>query len=1010
MHTRSSRTDAASFNIFSGLNNWPFFLLFCAMAKSNSSAVTYRTHYAPPSFFIDSVELIFDLDPERTIVQSRMHLRRNPAATPCADLYLDGEDLTFIQAHLNGTPCTPKLHTDEEGHSRGLTIADVPDTFELTLSNTCAPAHNTQLMGLYLSNGRFFTQCESEGFRRITYFLDRPDVMARYTVTLRALQTYYPILLSNGNLIASGSLPEGRHYATWEDPFAKPCYLFALVAGELVSREAHWVTGSGKSKLLQVWSAPADQDKTQYALESLMRALDWDERRFELELDLDRFMVVAVGDFNMGAMENKGLNIFNTQYVLADPQSATDCDYSNIESVIGHEYFHNWTGNRVTCRDWFQLTLKEGLTVFRDQEFSADCAAEATEVQNLTIPSSHANTRSAHTAYPDSPQACAARASKRIEDVCRLRRMQFAEDTGPMAHPIRPEQYIEISNFYTATVYEKGAEVIRMIQTLVGRTGFAKGMERYFQRHDGQAVTCDDFLLAMADANGRDFTQFARWYAQAGTPRITVETHYDAALQRYSITLRQSVPGHTSNAQPLLIPFAIGLLDKNGKDLALYQEGSTTTAPIYTQVLELSEAEHTFHFTSVAHEPIPSLLRNFSAPVVVEYAYTETQLITLFAHDSDPFNRWEAGQRLAMQMMIQLMQQAPDTQQAPIDDALVQAFSRVLQDTTLTAAFRTQALSLPTEADIFEHLVQQGQAIDPAAVSRARKTLQAYLGRTLYAQWMQCYQEHHSTAPYEPTLVQAGQRALKNLALAYLTACCAPHAHSLWNTLYNENCEACVPITDLEQPAASDSEDLSNLLSAGLGGEFGAQQDPQYAIIPLARSQYEQADNLTDRCAAISTLLCLSDTEAQAVLADFYMQFEHNALAIDKWFALQTRQDPYYAPSKPIRAAIQELTQHPAFSLRNPNRVRALLFTFINGNPSHFHTRDGQGYALWAEYVLALDSLNPQIAARLARTLERWRAYIPPLRDKMQNALQMVLSRAQSKDVREVVERALSPV
>ncbi len=974
------------------------------MPTSLPSQITYRTHYCPPSFLIDSVELVFDLDPQRTVVHSRMRMRRNPIAAPSPDLYLDGEHLEFIEAHIDGAPCYPTLHTDKDGHAAGLTLANVPDTFELALSNACSPISNTQLMGLYLSNGRFFTQCESEGFRRITYFIDRPDVMARYTVTLRAPQKLYPVLLSNGNLIASGTLNDGRHYATWEDPFAKPCYLFALVAGQLATRETHWVTGSGHNKLLQIYSAQEDVEKTSYALDALTRSIDWDEQRFGLELDLDRFMVVAVGDFNMGAMENKGLNIFNTQYVLADPQTATDSDYSNIESVIGHEYFHNWTGNRVTCRDWFQLTLKEGLTVFRDQEFSADSAAYEADQEIAHTP---AQRRTGPLPTIDSPRARAARASKRIDDVCRLRRMQFAEDAGPMAHPIRPEQYLEISNFYTATIYEKGAEVIRMIQTLVGREGFLKGMQLYFQRHDGQAVTCDDFRLAMADANGRDLTQFERWYSQSGTPCVHVRTHYDAAQQRYSITLRQSL-STTPSTQPLLIPFAIGLLGSDGQDLPLYLEGAhSAQTPAFTQILELADTEQTFHFIHIPHQPTPSLLRNFSAPIRVDYHYTEAELTTLFAKDSDPFNRWEAGQHLAMQAIIKLMQSANQKQPIQVSDTLVQAFSQVLEDTSLTPDFRAQALSLPTEADIFEHLVLQGQAIDPAAVHAARKALQEYLARALYPQWMHSYQSNLVKNAYTPTLAQAGQRALKNLALCYLTACCTPQTHSVWGWLYGEETEDSAQALFWEKPFSIEEDALNSVLGAGLGGEFGGHQEPQYAIADLAHTQYEQADNMTDRSAALGALLCLGGTETDAALADFYERFKHNPLAIDKWFALQARQDPAVCEKKSVQAAIRELTRHSAFSLRNPNRARALIFNFISGNPAHFHALDGQGYAFWTEYVLALDAINPQIAARLARSLERWRDFIAPLKNKMQKALQTVLAQASSKDVREVVERAL---
>ena len=547
-----------------------------AMSNSTAPAVIRRADYTPPAFLIDTVALEFDLVPERTVVRNTMRLRRNPDAAPAATLELLGEQMEFIGATLDGRP-----HADVRVTENGLSVSNIPDAFELTLESTCNPAENTTLSGLYVSGGNFFTQCEAEGFRRITYFLDRPDVMATYTVTLRADKAAYPVLLSNGNLIEEGDLEDGRHFARWEDPFKKPSYLFALVAGKLVKLEQRMKTGSGKEKLLQVWVEPHDLDKTQHAMDSLVHSIEWDERRFGLELDLDRFMIVAVSDFNMGAMENKGLNIFNTKYVLANPETATDVDFSNIEAVVGHEYFHNWTGNRVTCRDWFQLSLKEGLTVFRDQEFSADMAA----------------------GLEPGAASDAARATKRIDDVRVLRQMQFAEDAGPMAHPVRPESYVEINNFYTMTVYEKGSEVVRMYQTLLGRDGFRRGMDLYFQRHDGQAVTCDDFRHAMADANGRDLAQFERWYSQAGTPRITVRTRYDAAAKRYTLTLTQGY-GEASEAAratqkgPLLIPFSIGLIGKSGADLPLKLEGEKEPQGT-TRVLEFTEQEQTFTFADV---------------------------------------------------------------------------------------------------------------------------------------------------------------------------------------------------------------------------------------------------------------------------------------------------------------------------------------------------------------------------------------------------------------------------
>ncbi len=898
------------------------------MSDTAVSAVIHRADYTPPPFLIDTVALEFDLDPARTVVRSTLGVRRNPDAAHAPHLELIGEALEFIGASLNGAP-----YGAIGVHEDGLTVRNVPDEFELVLESACAPDANTTLSGLYVSSGNFFTQCEAEGFRRITYFLDRPDVMSTYTVTLRADKGAYPVLLSNGNLVEQGDLPEGRHYAVWQDPFRKPSYLFALVAGKLVAIEETIKSASGKDKLLQVWVEPQDLDKTRHAMDSLINSIRWDEERFGLELDLDRFMIVAVSDFNMGAMENKGLNIFNTKYVLANQETATDVDFANIESVVGHEYFHNWTGNRVTCRDWFQLSLKEGLTVFRDQEFSADMSAGAEDDE-------------------------AARAVKRIDDVRALRQMQFAEDAGPMAHPVRPESYVEINNFYTMTIYEKGAEVVRMYQTLFGRDGFRKGMDLYFKRHDGQAVTCDDFRAAMADANDRDLAQFERWYSQAGTPRVEVRTSYDAANKRYSVTLKQgygdAAPAARATQQgPLLIPFAIGLLDAQGRDLPLRLEGETA-AHGTTRVLELKEPETTFTFVGIEAEPLPSLLRDFSAPVIIEYDYSDDALAFLLAHDSDPFNRWEAGQRLATRTLVKLAECAPD-QPLTLDPAFAAAFKRVLADETLSPAFRELALTLPSET----YLADQMREANPAAIHRARQFVRRELARALHAEWLAAYEANQTPGAYEPTPAASGKRALKNLALSYLA--------------------------ELDDPADA---------------------------VRLANAQYDHADNMTDRAAALGALLSAAsgsagaEPAAERALADFYARFEREALVIDKWFAMQaTRRG---TAERPTLATVRKLLDHPAFNLKNPNRARSLIFGFCSANPAQFHAADGSGYAFWADQVLALDALNPQVAARLARGLEQWRHYTPALRDKMRAALERVAAGAQSRDVREVVEKALA--
>jgi aminopeptidase N len=892
--------------------------------------VVQRANNAVPPFLIDHVELDFDLAADRSIVTNRMQMRRNPDASVDAPLELAGEHLELLSVTLDG-----KTLTAIENHEYGLRItAELPAAFELTVVTACHPDTNTSLMGLYVSNGNFFTQCEAEGFRKITYYLDRPDVMARFKVTLRASSTDYPVLLSNGNLVAQGELPDGRHFATWDDPFVKPSYLFALVAGKLVALEERLQSASGQEKLLQVWVEPQDLDKTRHAMDSLIDSIKWDERRFGLELDLDRFMIVAVGDFNMGAMENKGLNIFNTKYVLANAETATDTDYGNIEAVVGHEYFHNWTGNRVTCRDWFQLSLKEGLTVFRDQEFSADMAAAGGNE--------------------------GAQAVKRIEDVRTLRQMQFPEDAGPMAHPVRPESYVEINNFYTVTVYEKGAEVVRMYQTLFGREGFRQGMDLYFERHDGHAVTCDDFRHAMADANHRDLAQFERWYSQAGTPRVTVQTQYDATTGSFALTLRQRNGDRQS--EPLLIPFAIGLMGSDGHDLPLRLAGEAAGPEVATtRVLELSESEQTFTFVGLTEgEPLPSLLRNFSAPVVVEYDYSDAQLARLLAHDSDPFNRWEAGQRLATRALLNLADQAARGIELKLDAMVVDAYGRVLRDKMLAPAFREQAMTLPAESYLAEQMVEA----DPAAVHAARQFMRQQLAKALRADWLATYHENLTPGAYRPTAVDAGQRALKNLALQYLA--------------------------ELSEPTPDGSQ-----------------------VLQLAHAQYQSADNMTDRIAALGALLTssLSGTTAAieaagTALAHFYQYFEKEPLVIDKWFSLQATQRG--APGHATIATVRQLMQHPAFNLKNPNRARSLIFGFCAANPAQFHAPDGSGYRFWVEQVLALDALNPQVAARLARSLERWRKFTPALRELQRAALQEVAAGARSKDVKEIVDKALA--
>jgi len=886
------------------------------MRPDSTPPTIYRKDYTVPSYLVETVELGFDLDPDRTIVANRITMQHNPAS-PSRSIVLHGEELELVELRLNGRALAP---TEYKIEGSVLTIPRAPAQVVLEIETLCTPVQNTSLSGLYVSNGSFYTQCEAEGFRRITYFPDRPDVMAKYTVMLRADKARYPVLLSNGNLVESGELDDGRHYAKWEDPFKKPSYLFALVAARLVCQEEHYTLKSGREVLLQVWVEEGNLDKTDYAMQSLKNSIRWDEERFGLELDLDRFMIVAVGDFNMGAMENKGLNIFNTKFVLANPRVATDIDYAGIEAVVGHEYFHNWTGNRVTCRDWFQLSLKEGLTVFRDQEFSADMIGT------------------------DS-----GRAVTRIDQVRTLRQAQFPEDAGPMAHPVRPDSFVEINNFYTVTVYEKGAEVVRMYQTLLGRDGFRKGMDLYFARHDGQAVECDDFRAAMADANERDLRQFERWYSQAGTPVVSARTRYDAVKRNFDIILSQRCPATAGQPDklPFHIPVAVGLLDANGHDLPLLLEGGEHPKGAATVVLELKEQEQIFRFRNVDERPVPSILRDFSAPVVLEYDYTDDELLHLYRHDSDAVNRWEAGQRLAMERLLKLTAQVSahgDAAALKLDSTFIEAQRALLVDETLDPAFRELALILPSETIIAEQM----EVVDPQAIHTARQFMRRTIGTALKTELLAQYHANQTPGAYSPDALSAGKRALKNLCLSYLLVA------------------------------------------------------PEAAQLQLAQQQFDHASNMTDRAAALVALIH-SGSDAAASLQAFYKDFENEALVVDKWFAMQAA-----APATNV-AAVRKLMQHPAFTLKNPNRARSLIFNFTNANPAQFHAADGSAYAFWAELVIELDAINPQVAARLARSMDRWCRYAPALQEKMKQALEQVAARSKlSNDVQEVVSKALA--
>ncbi|HKC43425.1 MAG TPA: aminopeptidase N [Burkholderiales bacterium] len=864
--------------------------------------------YQPPAFLIPVVDLDVDLHEDFARVRAKLSVRRNPAAKdPRAPLVLDGDELALESVTVAGRALAASDYVLDGEH---LTIPNVPDAFSLETVVRIAPRKNTKLMGLYASKDGYFTQCEAEGFRRITFFVDRPDVMARYTTTIHADREKYPVLLSNGNPAARGSDGD-KHWVKWEDPFPKPSYLFAMVAAKLDKLEDVFVTRSGRKATLQVWVEPGKLDQCAFAMQALKKSMKWDEDVFGLELDLDCYMIVAVGDFNMGAMENKGLNIFNTKYVLARPDIATDSDFLNIDRVVAHEYFHNWTGNRVTCRDWFQLSLKEGLTVFRDQEFGADVYS---------------------------------RPVTRIQEVRGLRAAQFPEDAGPMAHPVRPQSYMEISNFYTATVYEKGAEVVRMIHTLIGPRAFRRGMDVYFQRHDGQAVTCDEFVEAMAEASGFDFAQFMRWYDQAGTPRLDVAGHYDAAAKRYTLTVKQSVPPTPGQPEklPVHIPLAVGLVGPDGGAIPLELEGKP---PVTDLVLSIRKPEQRFVFENVPAKPVPSLLRRFSAPVILNFAYTEAELTHLMAHDADAFNRWESGQRLATGILLRAIEAQRAGKPIAIPPAFVVAFANVLRDGPEDPAFAAEALGLPSET----YLAEQMAVVDPDAIHAVRVHVRRELARTLRSELLGAYQSMTVPGPYSPDAKSAGKRALRNLALGYLM--------------------------ELEAPD----------------------------VRALCAKQFDAADNMTDRMAALAALANSRAPERDLALERFYADWKHEPLVVDKWLAVQATSR---LPDTLER--VKRLTKHEAFDVRNPNKVYALIRSFA-ANHVRFHAADGAGYAFAADWVLELNRLNPQIAARIARAFDRWRKFDAGRQAHARAALERIRdAQGLSKDVAEVVTKALA--
>jgi aminopeptidase N len=865
--------------------------------------------YRPPDWLIETVDLDVSLDPTATRVRATLKLKPNNAAAP-APLVLDGEDLQLTALALDGKPLP---HDSFVATPERLTIAQPPQReFALTIETMVDPTGNSQLMGLYRAGSTYCTQCEAEGFRRITYFLDRPDVMAVYTTRIEADKTEAPVLLSNGNLIAQGDVPgTTRHFAVWHDPFKKPSYLFALVGGALARVGDSFTTLSGREVTLAIYVEPGKEDRALYAMDSLKRAMRWDEEAFGREYDLDIFMIVAVSAFNMGAMENKGLNIFNDKYVLASAATATDIDFAHIEAVIAHEYFHNWTGDRITCRDWFQLCLKEGLTVFRDQEFSADQRSRAVE---------------------------------RIGDVRSLRAHQFVEDAGPLAHPVRPQLYHEINNFYTTTVYDKGAEIVRMIRTLLGGELFRAGMDLYFDRHDGEAATVEQFIQCFADVSRRDFSQFMRWYLQAGTPEIVVTPHYDAREKTYRLDITQTIPPTPGqpHKEPMVIPFAVGLVGKAG-DLPLVLDG----APLARGVLELTKPSQSFVFTGIEERPIPSLNRGFSAPIKLTLPIAADDLRYLAAHDSDPFNRWQAVQSLAMALLIANAAALHAGGSAREDDGLIAALGAILADRKLEPAFIALALAPPSEADVAREI---GRDVDPDAILAARKKLRATIGERLGAALADTYARMVSTAPYRPDAEGAGRRSLKNTCLALL--------------------------------AATERGDA----------------------IARTVAQYDNADNMTDRMAALETLALLDRPERAHALEDFYSRYADDPLIIDKWLALQAA-----IPEPATLERVRALTKHAAFSMSNPNRVRSLIGSFAQVNHTQFNRADGAGYDFVADAVLALDPKNPQVAARIVGAFRSWRVLEPTRRARAQATLKRVAAAPSlSRDVADIVARTLA--
>jgi aminopeptidase N len=870
--------------------------------------VIYLKDYQVPAFLIDHTALRFELEADKTLVKARLKIRRNPESpdTTCA-LSLQGDkSLLLCRISIN----KHVLNENEfQRNEQGLVVLDVPDDFVLETVTEINPDKNTALEGLYRSDGVYCTQCEAEGFRRITFYLDRPDVMSVFSTTIEADKKAYPVLLSNGNPVSSGDADEGRHWIIWEDPHPKPAYLFALVAGDLKLIEDQYKTVSGRDVALRIYSAEKDLDKLDYAMQSLINAMRWDEQVYGREYDLDIYMIVAVDFFNMGAMENKGLNVFNTSCVLASPETTTDMGFQRVEGVVAHEYFHNWSGNRVTCRDWFQLSLKEGFTVFRDAEFSAD-------MNSRTV--------------------------KRVEDVALLRTAQFAEDAGPMAHPILPASFIEISNFYTMTIYEKGAEVVRMIHTLLGEEAFRKGSDLYFARHDGQAVTTEDFVKAMEDASGKDLKQFRHWYHQAGTPVLNISDTFDEDTKTYKLTISQSCPATPGQEvkQPYHIPVAIGLLDKQGDDLLL-SNGETT------QILELYGAEQVFEFAGINEKPVPSLLRGFSAPVKLNYPYSRDNLTFLMSHDSDGFSRWEAAQKLGVDILQSLVVDIQQGAALKLDAQLGDAFKVILATQDLDKAMVAKVLALPSEA----YLSELADVIDVDAIHKARQFVRQHLAKQLEAEFVLTYKNCASGGAYSPSAISIARRSLRNTCLSYLMAT----------------------------------------------------QKPEY--LELALAQFHGADNMTDSQAALSLVVHSDFTdEGEVILDKFYQRWMKQPLVVNQWLSVQASN-----PQPGALVQVENLMKHEAFNLHNPNKVRSLVASFCSLNPVNFHALDGSGYCFLADQIITLDNINPQIASRLVTPLTSWKRYDTLRQDIMSEQLQRIMDSGKlSRDVFEVVSKSLA--